>query len=59
MQTSAGTQSGPRHGPERRRVMSAQTPYIQADVIGVFPTLLMLLVLVVTAMGILAHVAFA
>jgi hypothetical protein len=39
--------------------MSAQTPYIQADVIGVLPAMLMLLVLIVTAMGILAHVAFA
>ena len=39
--------------------MSAQAPYLQADVIGVFPTLLLLLVLIVTAMGILAHVALA
>ena len=39
--------------------MSAYTPYIEADVIGVFPTLLLLLVLVLTTLGILAHVAFA
>jgi hypothetical protein len=38
--------------------MSAQTPYLQADVNGVFPTLLLLMVLVLTALGIVAHVAF-
>jgi hypothetical protein len=38
--------------------MSAQTPYLQADVVGVFPTLLLLMVLVLAALGILAHVAF-
>jgi hypothetical protein len=39
--------------------MSAQTPYLEADAIGVFPTLLLLMVLVLAALGILAHVAFA
>ena len=39
--------------------MSAQTPYLETDVIGVFPTLLMLMVLVLAALGVVAHVAFA
>jgi hypothetical protein len=39
--------------------MSAQTPYLEADVIGVFPTLLLLMVLVLAALGVVAHVAFA
>jgi len=39
--------------------MSAQTPYLEADVIGVFPTLLFLMVLVLAAIGVMAHVAFA
>ncbi len=39
--------------------MSAQTPYLEVDATGVFPTMLLLLVLVLTALGILAHVAFA
>jgi hypothetical protein len=38
--------------------MSAHTPYLQADVIGVFPALLLLMVLILTALGIMAHVAF-
>jgi hypothetical protein len=39
--------------------MSAQTPYLEVDAIGVFPTLLLLMVLVLTALGVMAHVAFA
>jgi hypothetical protein len=39
--------------------MSVQTPYLETDVIGVFPTLLLLLVLALAAIGIAAHVAFA
>jgi hypothetical protein len=39
--------------------MSAQTPYLEADAIGAFPALLLLMVLVLTLLGILAHVAFA
>ncbi len=38
--------------------MSAQTPYLEVDAVGVFPTLLLLLVLVLAALGIVAHVAF-
>jgi len=39
--------------------MSAQTPYLEADAIGVFPLLLLVMVLILTALGVLAHVAFA
>ena len=39
--------------------MSAQTPYLEVDTIGVFPTLLFLLVMLLTVLGIVAHVAFA
>jgi hypothetical protein len=39
--------------------MSAQTQYLEADVNGVFPTLLLLMVLVLTTLGVVAHVAFA
>jgi hypothetical protein len=46
-------------GPERRRVMSAQTPYLEVNAVGVFPALLLAMVLILTALGILAHVAFA
>jgi hypothetical protein len=39
--------------------MPAQAPYFEADVIGVFPTLLLAMVLVLAALGVMAHVAFA
>lgn len=38
--------------------MSAQTPYLEVDAVGVFPTVLLLLTLVLTALGIVAHAAF-
>jgi hypothetical protein len=38
--------------------MSAQTPYLEVDAIGVFPTLFLVLVMILTALGIVAHVAF-
>ena len=38
--------------------MSAQTPYLEVDAIGVFPTLFLLLVMLLTALGVVAHVAF-
>jgi len=38
---------------------SAQTPYPEVDAIGVLPTVLFFLVLFLTALGIVAHVAFA
>ena len=39
--------------------MSAQTPYLEVDAIGVLPTFIFVLVLLLTALGIVAHVAFA
>jgi hypothetical protein len=38
--------------------MSAQTPYLEVDALGVFPALFLLLVMVLTVLGIVAHVAF-
>jgi hypothetical protein len=38
--------------------MSAQTPYLEVDALGVFPTLFLLLVMVLTVLGIVARVAF-
>jgi hypothetical protein len=39
--------------------MSAQTPYLEVDAIGVLPTIIFFLVLFLTALGIVAHAAFA
>ena len=39
--------------------MSAQTPYLEVDAVGVFPALLLVMVLVLAALGVIAHVAFA
>jgi hypothetical protein len=39
--------------------MSAQTGYLQVDANGVFPTALLLLVLVLAMLGVVAHAAFA
>lgn len=39
--------------------MSAQTGYLQVDALGVFPTVLLLLVLILAMMGVVAHAAFA
>ena len=55
----AGAPSAGNHGLERRRVMSAQTPYLEVDAVGVFPTVLLVMVLVLAALGVIAHVAFA
>ena len=38
---------------------SAQTPYLEVDAIGVLPTMILFLVLLLAALGIVAHVAFA
>ncbi len=38
--------------------MSAQTPYLEVDAVGALPTLMLLLVLVLTALGVVAHAAF-
>ena len=39
--------------------MPAQTSYLEVDAIGVFPTALLLFVLVLAALGVVAHAAFA
>ena len=39
-------------------MMSAQTQYLEVDAIGVFPTFLLFLVILLIALGIVAHVAF-
>jgi hypothetical protein len=39
--------------------MSAQTPYLEVDALGVFPTVLLAMVLVLAVLGVMAHVAFA
>jgi hypothetical protein len=38
--------------------MSAQTPYLEVDAIGVFPTMFLYLVMILTVLGIIAHAAF-
>jgi hypothetical protein len=37
--------------------MSAQTQYLEVDAVGVFPYVLLLLVLILAVLGIAAHVA--
>ncbi len=39
--------------------MSAQTPYLQVDPIGLFPALSLFLVMLLAAIGIVAHIALA
>jgi hypothetical protein len=39
--------------------MSAQTPYLEVDAVGVFPTLLLAMVVALAILGVIAHVAFA
>jgi hypothetical protein len=39
--------------------MSAQTTYFEADALGALPAYLLFLVLVLTLLGVIAHVAFA
>jgi hypothetical protein len=41
------------------RSMAAQTHYLETDLLGAFPALLLVLVLILTALGVLAHAAFA
>jgi hypothetical protein len=49
-----------RHRDDRRKekLMTAQTGYLQPDAIGVFPTVLLLLVLILAMLGVVAHAAF-
>ena len=39
--------------------MSAQTYHLEADHLGAVPALMLVLVLVLTMLGVVAHVAFA
>jgi hypothetical protein len=39
--------------------MSAQTQYLEVDAVGVLPSLFLLIVMLLTTLGILAHVVFA
>ena len=39
--------------------MTAQTQYFESDPIGAFPATLLVLVLLLTLLGVVAHVAFA
>jgi len=38
--------------------MSAGTPYLHGDAIGVIPTLMLVLVMLLTTLGVIAHAAF-
>jgi hypothetical protein len=38
--------------------MTAQTTYLQVDAMGVFPTVLLLFVLILAMLGVVAHAAF-
>jgi hypothetical protein len=38
--------------------MPAGSPHLQVDTVGVAPTLMLLLVLLLTALGVIAHAAF-
>jgi hypothetical protein len=39
--------------------MTAQTQYLETDLLGAFPAVLLVLVLLLTLLGVVAHVAFA
>ncbi len=57
MGTSSDTQSPATTDRKGAREMSAQTPYLEVDAIGVFPYLVVLMLLVLAALGIVAHAA--
>lgn len=38
--------------------MSAGTPAVQVDAVGVVPTVMLVLVMLLTALGVIAHAAF-
>jgi hypothetical protein len=61
-----GRDCGHRHRPtdtpdrhERSRPVTAYSGTFQSDANGVLPTIFLILVIVLTTLGILAHVAFA
>ena len=45
--------------PKEARPMFAQSHVVENDLLGAFPALLLLLVLVLTALGVVAHASFA
>jgi hypothetical protein len=47
------------HGPERRRTMSAQQQIFPADVLGVLPSALVVLMTILAMLGVIAHAAAA
>jgi hypothetical protein len=49
----------PIRSDERSPAMTAQTQTFDADLLGAFPALLLVLVIVLTLLGVVAHVAFA
>jgi hypothetical protein len=55
---SGGEQRHRRSDDERSTLMSAQTGYLQPDAIGVFPAILLLLVIILAMLGVAAHAAF-
>jgi hypothetical protein len=42
----------------KETLMSAQTGHLQPDAIGAFPTILLLLVIILAMLGVAAHAAF-
>jgi hypothetical protein len=40
-------------------MMSAQAQYLEVDAVGVFPAVFLLIVMLLTTLGIVAHVVFA
>jgi hypothetical protein len=50
---------GHRQDRKEAREMSAQTQYFEVDGLGAFPAFVLLLFLVLTALGVVAHAAFA
>lgn len=58
---TSGGHSGPRRDSrtERRHDVSVQTQYLNGDVLDAVPTIALFLALVLTALGVIAHAAFA
>jgi hypothetical protein len=49
----------PDEDPKGDVAMTAQTQYLETDLLGAFPGILLILVLLLTLLGVVAHVAFA
>jgi hypothetical protein len=57
--TERSTERPIRRDDERSPAMTAQTQTFQSDLLGASPALLLVLVIVLTLLGVVAHVAFA